>query len=237
MIGPYINSVGIISGSILGLLLGRHIPATMKKRLPLMFSIVAISLGVVMIIKVVNLPPVILALMVGTILGELLNIEKGVTSGARRIQLLIEKKLPGTAADHEKEVHLERFIAIVILFSFSGTGIFGALQEGMSGDYTLLLVKTFMDFFTAIIFAAEIGIITATAAVPQLMLQTLLFLLATVLLPLTNESMLADFSSVGGMIILATGLKIAEIKPFPVLSMLPALLLAMPFSQLWERFF
>ncbi len=237
MVGPYINSIGIISGSIIGILLGRHLPETMKKRLPLMFSIAAMTIGIVMIIKVVNLPPVILALMAGTIIGELLRIEEGVTWGAHKLQSGIERLFPSAAADHEKDERIEKFIAVMILFSFSGTGIFGSLQEGMSGDYTLLLIKTFMDFFTAIIFAAGIGIITATCALPQLAIQAGLFALATLIVPLTSESMLADFSAAGGMILLATGLRIADIKPFPVLSMIPALILSMPFTALWERFF
>ncbi len=237
MIGPYLNTAGIVTGSLLGVILGNHIPETMKKRLPLMFAIVAMSMGIVMIVKVDQLPPVILALMTGTIIGEILHIEALVNTGAGKIQAGIEKLLPGTSADHEKEKHLEKYIALVVLFSFSGTGIFGALQEGMDGDYTLLLIKTFMDFFTVIIFAAGIGIITATTAVPQFLIQALLFSVATLLIPVTTEQMIADFSAVGGMIVLATGFKISDIRQFPVLSMLPSLILAMPFSYLWQRFF
>ena len=132
---------------------------------------------------------------------------------------------------------LEKFVAILVLFCASGTGIFGAMNEGMTGDYSLLIVKSFLDLFTAAIFATALGYTVATLAVPQLVIQASLFFLAVKILPLTTPAMIADFSACGGLIMVATGLRIAGIKPFAVANMLPALFIAMPISAMWVHFF
>ena len=71
--------------------------------------------------------------------------------------------LPDTPSSmHSQEEFLSKFVAIVVLFSFSGTGIFGAMNEGMSGNFDILIVKSFLDFFTAMIFATSLGISVAS---------------------------------------------------------------------------
>jgi len=77
----------------------------------------------------------------------------------------------------------------------------------------------------------------ATLALPQLAIQLVLAYGATYILPMTTPSMIADFSAVGGLIMLATGFRICGVKPFPVANMLPALFLAMPFSHFWASLF
>ncbi len=237
MVGPLLNTAGIVSGSLFGVLLARHIPETMKRRLPMVFGIIALSIGITMVMKVQNLPPVVIAVIFGTIIGELLHLEEGVLSISGKLQQLTGKIASHSTHEHSQEEHLEKFIAVAVLFSVSTLGIFGALEEGISGDFSLLLIKSILDFFTAIIFAAGIGIITVTAALPQLIIQSALFFAATLLIPITDDIILADFSAAGGMILLATGFKISGIKPFPVVAMLPSLVLIMPFSHLWVRFF
>ena len=131
---------------------------------------------------------------------------------------------------------MEKFVGIVVLFCASGTGIFGALTEGMTHDPSILFTKSFLDFFTAAIFATALGYMVATVAVPQFLVMITLFLTAGLILPHTNATMLGDFSAAGGMIMLATGLRISGIKAFPIANMLPALLLAMPISSLWATY-
>ncbi len=105
----------------------------------------------------------------------------------------------------------------------------------MTGDPSILYIKTILDLFTsAIFFATALGFAVAAIAIPQVILQLALAFLAVLILPLTTPDMMADFSAVGGLIMLATGLRICGIKPFPVANMIPALVLVMPFSHLWS---
>lgn len=111
------------------------------------------------------------------------------------------------------------------------------MHEGMTGDPSILIAKSFLDFFTAMIFACSLGVAVAVISAPMLVIQLLLATCAALILPLTTPAMMADFSAVGGLLLLATGLRICGIKMFAVVNMLPALLLAMPLSAAWAGVF
>lgn len=111
------------------------------------------------------------------------------------------------------------------------------MHEGMTGDPTILIAKSFLDFFTAMIFACSLGFAVCAISVPMLIIQLSLAFCAFLILPLTTPAMMADFTAVGGLLLLATGLRICGIKMFAVVNMLPALLLAMPISAAWTAFF
>jgi uncharacterized membrane protein YqgA involved in biofilm formation len=89
---------------------------------------------------------------------------------------------------------------------------------------------------TSAIFAAALGGSVALLALPQFAVQASLFLLAAEIVPLTTPTMVADLSACGGLVLLATGFRVAGIEPFAVANMLPALVVAMPVSALWGRF-
>lgn len=157
---------------------------------------------------------------------------KGINAAVAKAQQLFSK----SDANATHESFIQSFVAIIVLFCASGTGIFGAIHEGMTGDPNILIAKSFLDFFTAIIFACSLGIAVSAICVPMLVIQLTLAACAALILPLTTPAMMADFSAVGGLLLLATGLRICGIKMFAVVNMLPALLLAMPLSAAWTAF-
>jgi uncharacterized membrane protein YqgA involved in biofilm formation len=193
------------------------------------------GLGVAMIVKVKFLAPVVLALVVGSVFGELLQLESGIQKGAGYARKWIEK-ITKPAVGISQEEFLDKFVALLVLFSLSGTGIYGAMTEGMTGDPTLLIVKAILDFFTAPIFASTMGLTVGLLVIPQFAIQLALYLGAALIMPLTTPDMLADFSACGGLIMLATGFRICGIKQFAVANMIPALLLVMPLSWLWTMY-
>ncbi len=236
MIGPLVNGAAVIVGSVGGALLGHKVPLTLRQRMPLIFGCASMGLGIAMIVKVKVIPAAILALLLGSILGELVQFETHIEKFAGSVRGWIDKRVTPPASDLPQADYMERFIAVLVLFCASGTGIFGAMNEGMTGDPSLLLAKAFLDFFTAAIFAINLGFPVATLAVPQFIIQAALYVCAAIILPLTTPTMIADFSAVGGLIMLATGFRICSIVPFPIANMLPALLLVMPISALWVMF-
>lgn len=233
MIGPFVNAGGVILGGVLGAFLGRHLPERIRTTLPLIFGLCCFGLGMMLTASVKNMSAVVLALIIGTIIGELIYLEKLIGKAAGSVRGLIDKFFPPVHSLSQEEF-LEKFIAILVLFCVSGTGIFGAMKEGMTGDPSILYIKSILDFFTAMIFAATLGYAVATISIPLLIIQSLLVLLATVIMPLTTPDMIADFSAVGGLLLFATGFRICGIKMFPVANMLPALILAMPISYFWQ---
>lgn len=107
----------------------------------------------------------------------------------------------------------------------------------MSGDSSILIAKSILDLFTAMIFACTLGKSVSLIAIPQFVILELLYLLAGIIFPLTNPSMINDFKACGGFIMLATGFRMVKLLDFPIVDMIPAMVLVMPFSALWAKLF
>jgi len=237
MLGPFVNSAALFVGGALGAALGKVVPHRVKEALPMTCGILAVSIGTVLIHKVHAFPAVTLALLGGSLIGELLFLERGLELGVGWMRNQIARFSPARPSAPVNDKFITKFVSILVLFCASGMGIFGAMREGMTGNSEILLAKAVLDFFTALIFATDLGLSIAVVALPQLMIQGGLFLGARLLIPMTTPEMLADFSACGGVVLLATGLRICGIKVFPIVNMLPALLLILPTSAAWTLFF
>ena len=238
IIGPYINAIAIVSGALIGAALGGKIPERLRTNLTLIFGLCSMCMGIVMVAKTASMPAMILSVLLGTIIGEIILLEHGINKLASSAKGLIERIFPNKPKGMpSQEEFLAKFVAIVILFSFSGTGIFGAMNEGMTGDSSILIVKSFLDFFTAMIFATSLGISVASIFVPQTLIQIILAYSAVFIVPFVSPEMRADFAAVGGVLMIAAGFRICNIQMFHVANMLPALFLAMPISHLWGMLF
>lgn len=238
ILGPYINALAIISGALIGAALGGKIPERLRTNLTLIFGLCSMCMGVVMVAKTASMPAMILSVLLGTIIGEIILLEHGINKLASSAKGIVERIFPNKPKGMEsQEEFLSKFVAIVILFSFSGTGIFGAMNEGMTGDNSILIVKSFLDFFTAMIFATSLGVSVASIFVPQTLVQVILAYSAVFIVPFVSPEMRADFAATGGVLMIAAGFRICNIQMFHVANMLPALFLAMPISHLWTVFF
>ena len=141
----------------------------------------------------------------------------------------------GTSVD---ETFLMQVSAALVLFCCGGTGWYGALNEGLTGEGSILITKAVLDGVTACIFAALLGKIILCLCLPQLAVYLTLFFVAGPVAPFITPEMIADFSAVGGMITLAAGLRLGKIKTdIKVLNLLPALILAFFISAGWTALF
>ena len=232
LIGPYVNGAAVIVGGLLGSPVGKRIPERVKVALPLTFGLCSVGLGINLVIKVKFMPAVVL----GAVVGEAFFLEKQIGRAAGTTRGLINRVFPPVQGLGHDEF-TEKFVAILVLFCASGTGIFGAMHEGMTGDPSILYIKTVLDLFTAAIFATMLGFSVMTIGLPLIAVQVALATLAVYILHMITPDMMGDFSCAGGLIMVATGLRICNIKPFPVANMLPGLVLVMPFSALWAKLF
>ena len=235
-VGPYVNGAAVAIGGLSGAFLGTRLPERLRTAMPMTFGLASMGLGISMIVKLQHLPAVILALILGAIIGELVHLERMIGKLGTRAKGLVESIFPPREGLSHDEF-IEKFVAILVLFCASGTGIFGAMKEGMTGDPQILFVKSILDLFTAGIFATALGYSVASVCIPQVVIQIALFFGAAYIMPMTTPAMIADFSAVGGLVMLATGFRICGVKPFPVANMLPGLFLAMPLSHLWASLF
>ncbi len=224
-IGVIVNSTVVVLGGVIGAFMGSKLPKDVLDALPTIFGLSAIAMGITLIVQLVNLTPVILAIILGAILGETLQLEFRLT---KLIGGLVEK------AEHGHSEKTDILITVIILFCFSGTGIFGALNEGFTGDSTIMITKSILDFFTAITFGATIGYIVAVVAIPQFILNLILFFCAGIIIPLMSNETLLDFKACGGIITMAVGFKLAKMATFKAINILPAIALVIPLSYFWQ---
>ena len=232
-IGVIINTVAIFLGGIAGALLGNKLPEKYKEQLNLIFGLCSMGMGISSIVLMKYMPAVVFALIIGTIVGLVFNLGDKVYELCSRLQKVMIRIVPKKETNMSETEFLATLITVIVLFCSSGMGIYGSLSEGMTGDSSLLITKSILDFFTAAIFACNLGYIVSLIAVPQFVIFMTLFLSASFIVPLTTPDMIADFKACGGFLMVAAGFRILRLKMFPVVDMIPAMILVMPFSWFW----
>lgn len=232
-IGVIINTVAIFLGGIAGALLGNKLPEKYKEQLNLIFGLCSMGMGISSIVLMKYMPAVVFALIIGTIVGLVFKLGDKVYELCSKLQKVMIRIVPKKETNMSETEFLATLITVIVLFCSSGMGIYGSLSEGMTGDSSLLITKSILDFFTAAIFACNLGYIVSLIAVPQFAIFTTLFLSASFIVPLTTPDMIADFKACGGFLMVAAGFRILKLKMFPVVDMIPAMILVMPFSWFW----
>ncbi|MDL2307345.1 DUF554 domain-containing protein [Desulfovibrio sp. OttesenSCG-928-C06] len=232
LIGPIVDSGALAIGGVIGVLAGHVIPKRVKETLPLIFGVITIGMGTSLIDKASYMHVVVMALITGTFIGEMCKVEDGLELAIRKSMRW--SKTHGQSVD---DGFIVQYITLISAFCFGSMGIFGAINEGITGNPSILFTKAVLDLFSGIIFGALLGIRVSLIAIPQFILLASLYLSATAIMPCVTDSMLNDFTSTGGVIFLATGLRLCGIKIFPVINMLPGMLLVLPLSYAWSMYF
>lgn len=227
-VGILTDVAATLGGGILGCILGCRLSENWKRMLNNTLGIAALVMGIILIIRVHILSAAVLSLIIGAIIGEFLQLEDRVSKAA----MAVTKKL-ASGADTDA-AYLAAVSAALVLFCFGGTGWYGALNEGLTGDSSILVTKAILDSVSACIFAAVLGKIIPCLCLPQLCVYLILFSVSGLVYPYITPDMIADFSAVGGIITFVAGLRLSKIKTdIQVLNLLPALLLAFVVSGLW----
>lgn len=227
-IGITVDILATFCGAILGLVIGKKLPETMKNALNTILGIAAITMGIVLIMRQHTLSAVVLAVILGCVVGELLQLENVINRGVTNV---VSKLMKGTNAD---ESFLIQVSAVVVLFCCGGTGWYGALNEGLTGDGSILITKSILDFVTAVIFGSLLGKIVPVLCIPQAIVYAALFLVSGLIQPFITPEMIADFSAAGGIITFCAGLRLTGMKrDIKVLNLLPALILVFLVSAAW----
>ena len=211
-IGVIINTVAIFLGGIAGTLLGDKLPEKYKEQLNLIFGLCSMGMGISSIVLMKYMPAVVFALIIGTIVGLVFKLGDKVYELCSKLQKVMIRIVPKKETNMSETEFLATLITVIVLFCSSGMGIYGSLSEGMTGDSSLLITKSILDFFTAAIFACNLGYIISLIAVPQFVIFTTLFLSASFIVPLTTPDMIADFKACGGFLMVAAGFRILKLK-------------------------
>lgn len=244
-IGPFVDCALTLLGAVVGTLLRNYVPKNMKDQMPLILGLISMSLGIVMLIKIRQTPIVVLATVIGSAIGIGLHLEDHIKSGlfkllrgrSKRESIFSTETIDKSEQQLKNNDRLEQLIAILVLFSVSGMGIFGALNEGMTHNSDMLVSKGMLDFVSALIFATLLGMLVAVAVVPQAVVLFGLFYSSVLIMPLMTPDMVGNFSAAGGILMVATGLRLSNIKTFPIADMIPILIIVMPLTWLLKPVF
>ncbi len=233
MLGVLFDVISVILGGVLGNILNKRLHFDADE-LNKVFGICSIVMGIISVGAVKNMPPVILAVVLGTVCGFVLRLRDRISKCGNMLYQLVSrvKTFDCTTTGLLNVSILE---TAIILFCFSGTGIYGCLDAALANNQTILLTKSILDLFTAMIFACTLGAVVAIIAIPQTIIFVFLYGIATLLSPLVTADMLADFKACGGILLIATGCRISKMQDFPISDMLPAMILVFPFSAFWSH--
>lgn len=227
MLATIINTIAIIAGTAIGLLLKKGLS---KKAIDIAFNATGISsvvIGVTMAIKTNHILAFVISLVFGGILGSALGIEDAV----KNLGEAINRRFNKAAAKSESSQNFANgFLNASILFCVGAMTILGCFKAGAEGDYSLLLTKSVMDFVISIMFASTMGIGVGFSALSVLLYQGSLTLMAGWVKPYVNELMLNELSAVGGALIIMVGISLLELKKIRTGDFLPALILIVVLS-------
>ncbi len=234
-IGVFTNMCAVIFGGIFGTFFGSKFSEAFKENMNMIFGVSSIGIGIASVVLMENMPVVVFSIILGTALGLAIHLGERINAAGLLLQKFICKfvKPKGNLPEEEFSALL---ITAIVLFCASGTGIYGALVSGMTGDHSILLAKSILDIFTSLIFACSLGLVVSLIAIPQGMVFLLLFFAAGLIYPLTTATMINDFKACGGIIMVATGFRLMKTKAFPIADMIPAMVLVMPLSWAWVTY-
>lgn len=222
MTGTLLNIATVIAGSVIGLLFGARIPAKLKETVIAGMGLFTAAMGVQMFLKTENPLIVLGALLIGTLLGEWWRIEDGLY----RLGAFLEQRFSREEDDGSNKF-VRGFLTASLLFCVGPMTILGSIQDGLTGDYNLLAVKSVLDGFASIAFASTLGIGVAFSSLIILVYQGGISLLAGQLNAIVNASMMNELTAAGGVLLMGVGISnLLEIKKIRVGNMLPALLVA-----------
>jgi hypothetical protein len=226
MIGTLVNFGAVIVGSTIGLIIHRNLP---KRYVQLVFQIMGLFtlvLGFKMALEGQQLLVMIFSLVLGGLLGEILKIEDWINSMGDRLKRLTKSK---------NDSFSEGLITAFLLFCVGSMTILGAIEEGMGGKPELLLIKSLMDGISSIALTVAFGIGVLFSAIPLLLFQGGLTLLAAQAGEFIDPVVITEVTAVGGVILIGLGMNLLEIKKIKVVNLLPAMLIVPLLMELFIK--
>jgi uncharacterized protein len=218
MTGTLINTATVIVGSTLGTFLRSRFPARVRQMVIWGVGLVSLVIGLQMSLTTKNILVVLGSLLTGGIIGELVRLDEGLN----RLGDMLQAQLTA-----EKDSAFSKgFVTASLLFCVGPMTILGSIQDGLSGDYTLLATKSILDGFASLALAASLGWGVLFAALTVLVYQGGLTLGAGLMKTLLTEPMVAEMTATGGTLILAIGLNLLDLTTIRVANFLPALVVA-----------
>ncbi|MBC7264854.1 MAG: DUF554 domain-containing protein [Chloroflexi bacterium] len=220
MTGTILNAITVIIGGTLGTLLGSRLPENMRQSVLHGLGLVTLVVGIGMTRETQNILIVMFSVLLGAILGEWWRIEERLNALGDAIKARVAMGTGGTST------FTEGFVVASLVFCVGPMTILGSIQDGLTGDYHLLAIKSVLDGFAALAFSSSLGVGVVFAAVTVLVYQGSLSLLAGLAQTALTQPMIAEMTATGGVLIMGIGLLLLDIKRLRLSNFLPAIFIA-----------
>lgn len=214
MFGTIVNSIAIVVGGILGILLKKGIKEDYRNTIMDGIALSVIVIGLMGAIKSENIILVIASLVIGAIIGEKIRIETRLDNFGNKLQ----SKFGKGDSNFSKG-----FVTASLIYCVGAMAIIGSLESGISGNHETLFAKSILDGITSILFSSTLGIGVIFAAIPVFIYQGTITLLANSIKDLLTPEVIREMSSVGGILIMALGINVLGLKKIKVGNLLPAI--------------
>lgn len=219
MTGVTVNFVAIIIGSLFGIIFKKFIKDSYKETIMSGIAITVIIMGIMNVIETNQFLIVIISIVIGSLIGEMLDLEDKINRVADVLCLKFEKN------QREGSTFSEGFVTTTLIFCVGAMAIVGSLESGLTGNHDTLLAKSLLDGVSSIIFASTFGIGVIFSAAPVLIYEGAIVLGASFIKDFLTPEMITEISAVGGILIIAIALNILNLKKIRIGNMLPAIVI------------
>ncbi len=214
MLGPIVNAATIVICTLIGRFLVRGLPERFENIIKKALGLSIIYIGIAGALENQRVMLLIMSLVIGSILGELINIDKGMNALGK----WAEAKLGFGEGNFAKG-----FVSASILFCTGSMAIVGAMESGLQGNHEMLFAKSILDGVISIVFTSTMGIGVAFSAIPVFLYEGGIALGAGFVKDMLTPEIIREMSAVGSLLIAALGFNFLEVKEIKVANMIPAI--------------
>jgi uncharacterized membrane protein YqgA involved in biofilm formation len=223
MTGTIINIVAVLIGGSLGTFVGGRLPARVRETVIWTLGLFTIALGIKLTLQSQNALITLGSALLGGLLGEWWNLQ----SLLQRFGAWLEARFAHSTNNEAAARFIKGFVSASLIFCVGPITILGAIQDGLTGNYQLLAIKSLLDGFAALALSASLGVGVLFSTIVILVYQGGLSLLAAQAQSLLTTPMIDEMTAVGGLLIMAIGVgALLELRPIRVANYLPALVIA-----------
>lgn len=211
----------VILGGGLGTALGSRVPDRTQRIVMGGLGLLTLVIGMDLALRTQNVLVLLISLLLGGVLGEWWRIEDRLEAAGRWLEARVGR---GKAAGGQTVA--QGFVIASLVFCVGPLTIVGSIQDGLTGDFSLLAIKSGLDGFAGLALASTLGVGVPLAALTVLLYQGSLTLLAAQAQSVLSQAMTTEMSATGGVLILGIGLILLDIRRLPVANYLPGIFLA-----------
>ncbi len=227
--GTVINVAAIILGGVFGRIFGRFLSERFQDTLNKVCGVSVLFIGIAGALEgMLSIKDnavvsgramlIVLCLALGALFGEMLNLEDKFEKFGEWLKIKT-----GNAKDKN---FVDGFVTASLTVSIGAMAVVGAIEDGIFGDYSILVTKAVLDFIIIIVMTGSMGIGCTFSAIPVAILQGLITCLAKFIKPVMTEAALSNLSLIGSILIFCVGLNLVWGKKIRVANLLPAIILA-----------